>query len=142
MQDIPALCTKSYTLFWHVLMFFAPGQHGKLGKEGIDACRTFCPDAAAVCLHDGLRDGKAKPKAAVARPRGIGAGKAVKDLPQRLRRQRRALVRDGQAAAALPIPRQADGDRAAGGVFPGVVKINLHQLAELPLVAADGDIRF
>ena len=69
-----------------------PGQHRQLGKEGVDAAVAFCPDAAAVRLRDGLRDGKAEAEAAVARPRGVCAGKAVKDLPQRLRGKRLALV--------------------------------------------------
>ncbi len=53
-----------------------PGQHRQLGKEGVDAAVAFCPDAAAVRLRDGLRDGKAEAKAAVARPRGVCAGKS------------------------------------------------------------------
>ena len=57
-----------------------------------DAAVALCPDAAAVRLRDGLRDGKAKAKAAVARPRGVCAGKAVEDLPERLRGQCLALV--------------------------------------------------
>ena len=69
-----------------------PGPHGQFGEEGVDAGFALRPDAAAVRLRDGLRDGKAEAKAAVARPRGVCAGKAVKDLPQRLRGKRLALV--------------------------------------------------
>ena len=53
--------------------------------------RSYADDAA-VRLRDGLRDGKAEAEAAVARPRGVCAGKAVKDLPERLRGKRLALV--------------------------------------------------
>ena len=65
-----------------------PGPHGQFGEEGVDAGFALRTDAAAVRLRDGLRDGKPESEAAVACPRGVSTGKAVKDLPQRLRGMR------------------------------------------------------
>ncbi len=78
-----------------------PGQHRQLGKEGVDAAVALCPDAAAVRLRDGLRDGKAEAKAAVARPRGA-CGESASPSFETDRRQRFFPQRDRRTATVPP----------------------------------------
>lgn len=68
-------------------------------------------------------------------------GKSGQRSAAALRRDRLAFVRDGQAAAVFPAPGKTNCDCAAGGIFPGVVEIDLHKLAKLASVAADHNVR-
>ena len=92
-------------------------------------------------LYDRLRDGEPQTEAPAARPGRVGAGEALEDLLQLLRREGRALVFERKMAAVPPAALQLQPDGAAGGVFAGVVEQDLHELAELPLVAAYRQLR-
>ena len=122
MQGPLALCTKSYTLSARFLVLFAAGPQRQLHVERVASVPALGPDLPVMRLYDRLRDGEPQTEAPAARPGRVGAGEALEDLLQLLRREGRALVFERKMAAVPPTALQLQPDGAAGGVFAGVVE--------------------
>ena len=86
MQGPLSLCTKSYTLSARFLVLFAAGPQRQLHVERVAPVPALGPDLPVMRLHDRLRDGEPQTEAPAARPGRVGAGEALEDLLQLLRR--------------------------------------------------------
>ena len=122
MQGPLALCTKSYTLSARFLVLFAAGPQRQLHVERVASVPALGPDLPVMRLYDRLRDGEPQTEAPAARPGRVGAGEALEDLLQLLRREGRALVFERKMAAVPPTALQLQPDGAAGVVFSGVLE--------------------